>query len=78
MVLTSEERTVLQRRLSDAENAYHAVMTGTQARVFVDQNGERIEYAAANAGRLQVYILALKNQLGIRSGQIAGPMRIWF
>lgn len=76
MTLTPEQRAVLETRLTEAENAYHQLAMGQAARVFVDQNGERIEYVAANANRLQTYITSLKYQLGVQ--RIAGPMQIWF
>ena len=76
MALSAEERATLEARLSDAEAQLHLVLTGQSARVFVDQNGERIEYTAANANRLQTYIMSLKSQLGKLN--IAGPMRVWF
>ena len=65
----------LQERLNDAEGAYHALMSGRAVRVVVDQNGERIEYVAANAGRLFAYIESLKSQLGLLVS--SGPMRFW-
>lgn len=46
--------------LADAERALHDLLTGQQASVFVDQNGERIEYRAAHAGRLQAYVAELR------------------
>lgn len=53
----------LQAKLKQAEQAYHNLMTGQSARVFVDQNGERIEYTAINARNLQAYINTLKSQI---------------
>lgn len=67
----------LQERLTDAENAYHALLTGTQARVYVDQNGERVEYTPANASRLAAYIADLKRQIAPASSGITGPMRMF-
>lgn len=64
----------LQAWLADAEAQYHLVVTGQAARVFVDQNGERIEYTAANAGRLASYIADLKRQLGQTAN---GPLHVW-
>lgn len=63
----------LKEKLDDAEAKYHKLLTGTLARVYVDQNGERIEYTAANAGRLAAYITSLKAQIAGRSG---GPMTV--
>lgn len=53
----------LQEKLDQAESAYHQLMTGQKAVVFVDQNGERIEYNRVSAGRLQQYINDLKSQI---------------
>jgi hypothetical protein len=74
MALTTEQKAVLQRRLTEAEEAYHLLQMGRSARVFVDQNGERIEYTAANSTRLAAYILSLKKQLGTLC--IPGPMGV--
>lgn len=67
---------VTTQQLAEAEAAYHSLLMGTAVRVFVDQNGEKIEYAAANRGALAVYIQDLKRQLGLLSG--TGPMQVWF
>lgn len=64
----------LQERLDQAELAYHNLMIGGVAKVFVDQNGERVEYNAMSALRLASYINELKRQLG----QItSGPMQVF-
>lgn len=76
MVLTVEERAVYVLRLSQAEEAYHQLRTGLSARTYVDQNGERVEYAVANADRLRAYILELKALLGQPTG-IIGPLNAW-
>ena len=75
IVLTPTERAVLQARLTDAETQYHLLMTGQTAKVFVDQNGERIEYQTATATRLSAYIMELKRQLGV--GCASGPLNVW-
>lgn len=51
---------VNKRRLAEAEEAMHQLQLGLQARVFVDQNGERIEYTAANRTQLRSYIERLR------------------
>lgn len=76
MTLTPEQTAILQTRLAQAEQAQHELMMGQTARVYVDQNGERVEYAAANAERLRAYILSLKVELGLPTG-IAGPLNVW-
>lgn len=75
-VLTPELRATYTLRLEEAETAYHALRLGGQARVYVDQNGERVEYAVANADRLRAYIMELKALLGLSSG-IVGPLNAW-
>lgn len=64
----------LEEKLSDAEAKYHSLMTGGLAKVFVDQNGERIEYNATSAPRLAAYILELNRLIG---GVSSGPMQVW-
>ena len=54
-------------KLADAEAAYHALIIGTQALVYVDQNGERVEYNRAAAPRLASYIADLKRQIAGQS-----------
>lgn len=74
--LTPEERTLYETRLTEAVTALHDLRLGKQARTFVDQNGERVEFSVANAGRLQSYIIELKALLGKPTG-IAGPLNAW-
>lgn len=76
MALTEEDKALMQTRLTDAENAYHLIMTGQQAKVYVDQNGERVEYQAGSVDRLRAYIHQMKLALGKVS--ITGPMQVWF
>lgn len=74
MALTAEQRTTYETRLTSAEDALHNLMIGESARVFVDQNGERVEYAVANANRLRSYIYELKLALG--KIDTTGPMSV--
>jgi hypothetical protein len=55
-------------------------MIGVSARVVVDQNGERVEYTAANAIRLQAYISKLENEIADEAGllRVRGPLRVSF
>ena len=68
----------LRTLLNEAERAYHRLMLGLSPRVVVDQNGERIEYTAANAPRLAQYIASLKQQLGIVPTGSRGPAGVCF
>ena len=60
--------------LEDAERSYHMLATGQSAKVFVDQNGERIEYASGSLLQLAKYIAELKRQLG---QCVTGPLDVW-
>lgn len=68
----------IEEKLAQAEQDYHDLVTGNKARVYVDQNGERVEYTAASASRLQQYIGELRKLLGTASPATRGPLRVWF
>jgi gpW len=53
-----------QTMLTDAREQYHKLVTGIAPRVVVDQNGERVEFTAANRQALYNYIAELERQLG--------------
>jgi hypothetical protein len=57
----------LADQLTEARAAYHRLMIGEAAHVFVDQNGERIEYTRASAPKLAAYISDLERQLAGQS-----------
>lgn len=61
----------IQERLTEAETALHDLQIGKSARVYVDQNGERVEYTAANRSTLMAYIGSLKRQI---NSTVTGPM----
>lgn len=65
----------MQTWLADAETKYHALLTGTSARVVVDQNGERVEYTSANRQALKAYIDELQAALGVK--KVTGPMKVF-
>lgn len=67
-----------QTLLHEARAAYHRLMLGLSPRVVVDQNGERVEYTAANAPRLQQYIAGLEMQLGLTTAAQRGPAGVCF
>ncbi|MEP1255484.1 MAG: gpW family head-tail joining protein [Alphaproteobacteria bacterium] len=64
-----------QEKLDDAKAQYHLLVTGQQAKVFVDQNGERVEYTQANRGALLAYIQRLDREV---AGTRPGPMKVIF
>jgi hypothetical protein len=53
----------LEQKIAQAQEAYHLLLTGRSARVVVDQNGERVEFTAANRASLYSYIRELEAQL---------------
>lgn len=61
--------------LADAEQRYHELATGQAASVFVDQNGERIEYNKSDMLRLKAYIKELS--LEVNGGKVGGPYSSW-
>ena len=69
---------VLISRLEEARSAYHALNTGTLAKVIVDQNGERVEFNTANKLALAQYIKELETALGIASANAYPPLQFVF
>lgn len=76
--LTDAEKTVYRERLRKAEIAYDALMTGKSVKRFVDQNGETVEYTAANADRLASYIESLKQLLDCNRARARAPRPLRF
>jgi hypothetical protein len=64
-------------QLNEARAAFHNLMMGGAAVVYVDQNGERVEYRASNAKDLSNYILRLETLLGIDTRRVMGPMSVF-
>ena len=69
-----------QEQLAAAQAALHDLLLGQSARVFVDQNGERVEYTPANRGALQAYVQQLKMEVAGVSSAVTplGPMGVYF
>lgn len=63
-------------KLADAKAKLHLLVTGQLARVYVDQNGERVEYTAANEPRLRRYIADLEALVGPTTTTTTGPMQV--
>jgi hypothetical protein len=75
MTLTPAETALWTTRLTEAQTAYNALVTGQSARVVVDQNGERVEFTAARKTDLYNYIAQLQAGLGICSPIAMMPSR---
>lgn len=50
----------IQEQLAQAKAAKHKLVTGQLARVFMDQNGERVEFTTTNLDALNTYIRELE------------------
>lgn len=61
MSLTTQQ---MVDNLTDARVQYHDLITGKAPRVVVDQNGERVEFVAANSKQLYLYIQQLEALVG--------------
>lgn len=80
----NECRAKYQQLLDDANKAYHDLMIGASARVVADQNGERVEFTAANKAALWAYIVRLQSAINSPDpcraflGTVSGPARFTF
>lgn len=73
------EKAKYERWLTDARDAYNELVTGNRARVFVDQNGERIEYDRSNATDLARWITTIETALSPVPGRSSPrPLRFTF
>jgi len=73
--------TTIAKRLAEARQAYHDIMTGGAITRFVDQNGEQIQYTRANSTSLSSYITRLEaEEAGCTgaAGAYRGPLRFTF
>lgn len=66
--------TTLQARLTEAESAYHALLTGSMSEE-VEHSDMRLRYTRAQSGELAAYIALLKSQIGALGGTGAGQPR---
>jgi hypothetical protein len=76
MALTSEERAMYEQRLVEAETAMHQMAIGQSTRVYVDQNGERVEFNLNSIAQLRGYVMELRALLG-KPLNVVGPMKAW-
>lgn len=67
-----------QQKLDEARAAYHQLVTGTMPRVVVDQNGQRVEFTAANRGNLALYIQELEKLVAPVVTPSQGPLGFFF
>lgn len=60
----------LQARLTEAQDAFHALNTGAQV-VSLAQGDQRLSFSPADIDRLRIYIRDLQNAISIVSGSSA-------
>lgn len=53
----------LAEKLANARASYEQLIMGGAVRVVVDQNGERVEFTAATAPRLSLYIQTILSEM---------------
>lgn len=79
--LNAIDLVTLQGMATQAQAAYTALMTGSQARVVVDQNGERVEFTATNRQNLLGFINAINAAIFAKQNpgpKVRGPLRMLF
>jgi hypothetical protein len=79
-VTGSTDANQLRLWLAEARQAKHEIATGTKVSVWMDQNGERVEYSRANMGVLQAYIAELEADLAAAvngASRPTGPLTFW-
>ncbi len=65
---------ILQTRLSEAEEALHKLMTGSKAET-LEKGDNRVTYTKADAGQLRQYIIQLRCQISDAGGSPAPRRR---
>jgi hypothetical protein len=65
-------------RLEQARAARHKLITGQMARVFMDQNGERVEFTQTNIANLDRYIRELEAEVSPSAARLKAPRPIGF
>lgn len=80
--LSDADRTMWGARLTEAQTAYHDLMTGQAVAAFTDQNGERVSYSKTDAGKLASYIGDIIALLGtpvtVATSTAPRPLRFMF
>lgn len=66
------------QQLEEAKLARHKLATGQLARVFMDQNGERVEFVATNIAQLDAHIRTLEAAANPASYRHPRPIGFFF
>ena len=65
-------------QIHELKAQYYRLISGGGVSVVIDQNGERIEYAKGDAGRLWAYITSLEAQLNADNLKAIRPLSFRF
>jgi hypothetical protein len=78
--MTEEERIIYTRRLADAREKRHLLITGQAVEQYIDQNGEQIKYTKMNLAKLDDYIVELCGLLNpaLAAAAVKRPLRFVF
>ena len=76
--LSSAEKAALKIKIAKLEQNYEDIISGRAVKRFVDQNGEQVEYTAANSSKLLDYINALKAKVDCSFAKRFRPRPIGF
>lgn len=76
--LTPTEVAAVKAKIARLEVVHESLMTGTAIKRFVDQNGEQVEYTAANATKLLAYINELKAMISPQFARRFRPRPVGF
>ena len=76
--LTPTEIAAIKARIVKLEAAYDDILSGKAIKRFVDQNGEQVEYTAANAAKLLAFINELKSMIDCNFARSYKPRPVGF
>ena len=70
-ILAGVPPTTLQTWLTNAQNAYAALCTGSAVVISVGYDGKNVTYQQADTARLEAFINLIQRQLGLNRGRRA-------
>lgn len=80
--LSDADRALWEGRLTEAQTAYHNLVSGQAVAAFTDQNGERVSYTKADLKLLAGYINDMVALLGqpstVATSSAPRPLRFLF
>lgn len=74
---SSYDKTKLTALLKEAQDAHHALQTGTKA-MEVERDGRKVKFSMINIMNLRMYITELQASLSLSDGRGRSPARMNF